>query len=220
MAEGAGPSPSERLAGGGELRVLGLGDSLTFGWMVRCGFFDRFCDVLAQRLPNTTLTRFNAGVPGDTADGGLARLPALFARRPDLVLVQFAINDLFCGVPVASFARDLARIVEATRGAGAEPWLVVSCPLALPGDAAAAAPFYDAIRGLGAERGVPVADLDHYWRERYDPATPAGAHFLDDGLHPDDAGHALMAEGLMDLWDRMHGGPSLRTCSRTPVRTA
>jgi acyl-CoA thioesterase-1 len=195
----------------GELRIAGLGDSLTCGWMVRRGCFDRFCDALAARHPDAVLTRSNAGVPGDTADGGLARLPALLARRPDLVLVQFAINDLFCGVPVASFARDLARIVEAIRGAGAEPWLVVSCPLALPGDAAAAAPFYDAIRGLGAERGVPVADLDHYWRERYDPATPAGAHFLDDGLHPDDAGHALMAEGLLSLWDRMRGGSPPRT---------
>jgi lysophospholipase L1-like esterase len=189
----------------GELRIAGLGDSLTYGWMVRRGFFDRFCDALAERNPGTALVRFNAGVPGDTAEGGLARLPALLGRRPHLVLVQFGINNLFCGVPVASFARDLALIVEATRSAGAEPWLVVSCPLALPGDAAAAAPFYDAIRDLGAERGAPVADLDRHWRDRCDPATPAGALFLDDGLHPDDAGHALMAEGLLSLWDRIGG---------------
>ncbi len=201
--------PGDILAGGGELRVAGLGDSLTYGWMVRRGFFDRFCDPLAARHPCTSLVRFNAGVPGDTAQGGLARLPALLERRPHLVLVQFGINDLFCGVGATSYAAALARIVEMTRGAGAAPWLVVSCPLALPGDALAARPFYDAIRALGAEGDVPVADLDRHWRERCDPATPAGAHFLDDGIHPDDAGHALMAEGLLALWDRLESpGPS------------
>ncbi|HUT76447.1 MAG TPA: SGNH/GDSL hydrolase family protein [Polyangia bacterium] len=199
-------NPIDILDRGEELRIAGFGDSLTCGWMVRRGFFDRFCDALERRYLGATVIRLNAGVPGDTADGGLARLPGLLERRPHLLLVQFGINDLFCGASAAAFAADLARIVDETRRAGAEPWLVVSCPLALPGDALAARPFYDAIRALGSERDVPVADLDRHWRARHDPATPAGALFLDDGVHPDDAGHALMAEGLLALWERMGGG--------------
>ncbi|MFW6369399.1 MAG: SGNH/GDSL hydrolase family protein, partial [Myxococcota bacterium] len=177
-----------------ELRIAGLGDSLTYGWMVQRGFFDRFCDSLARQHPRAKVTRFNEGVPGDTARGGLARLPGLLAREPHVVMVQFGLNDLFCGVEPRDFARSLERIVEGVHAGGAVAWLVVSSPLADPDLAAAALPFYDTIRTINVDQELPLANLDAYWRERADPCTAAGAHFLEDGVHPDEEGHALMAE--------------------------
>ncbi len=193
-------SPSVRVTEGEELRIAGLGDSLTYGWMVRRGFFDRFCDALEARHREATIVRFNEGVPGDTARGGLRRLPSLLEHRPHLVLVQFGLNDLFCGIDGSSFAATIEQMAEAILAARAEPWLLTSCPLALPGHAAAARPLYDAIRAVGEKRGVAVADLDRFWRDRHEPATPAGSLFLDDGVHPDDSGHEVMAQGLLALW--------------------
>ena len=198
--------PLHIVSRGRELRIGGLGDSLTYGWMVGRGFFDCFCDALGKRYPESPPVRFNEGIPGDTARGGLSRLPALLAREPHLVLVQFGLNDMFCGVPHTAYAGSLADIVDETLQAGVQPWLVVSCPLADQREEALARPYYDAIRDLGHRRGVPVADLDSYWRERASPATDGGRLFLEDGVHPDDAGHAVMAEGLLALWDREAGG--------------
>ena len=193
----------DRLKDGREVRIAGLGDSLTYGWMVRRGFFDRFCDAIEKRYVNASLVRFNEGVPGDTAKDGLARLPAVLHRRPHLMLVQFGLNDVFSGVSVSSFAVNLTRIIEGARQEEVAPWLVVSSPPALSHDAAAARPFYDAIRTLGEKCDIPVADLDRYWRQRCDPADPAGALFLDDGVHPNDDGYALVAEGLLAGWDAL-----------------
>ena len=38
-----------RLEIGSAVTIAGLGDSLTQGWMVKKGFFDRFCDRLSEK---------------------------------------------------------------------------------------------------------------------------------------------------------------------------
>ncbi len=194
-------NPFDIISKNEDLRIGGLGDSLTYGWEVERGFFDRFCNGLASRHPRTSLVRLNEGVPGDTARGGLARLPAMLSQSPHLLLVQFGLNDMFCGIPVSSYAESLAGIVDQAMEAGVRPWLVVSSPLALPREESLARAYYDAIRELGHDRGVTVADLDAFWRSRFDPGRPEGRLFLADGVHPDDAGHALMADGLLVHWD-------------------
>ncbi|MCP4676115.1 MAG: hypothetical protein GY854_11535 [Deltaproteobacteria bacterium] len=85
----------EKLANGDKVAIAGLGDSLTYGWMVRHGFFDRFLDGLETRYPDARLIRINAGVPGDTAAGGVSRLDRVLEKKPNLLIVQFALNDLF-----------------------------------------------------------------------------------------------------------------------------
>jgi acyl-CoA thioesterase I len=178
----------------GELLLLGLGDSLTYGWEVERGFFDRAVDLLAGMRPETSVRRLNAGVPGDTAHGGLARLAPLLRREPDLAVVQFGLNDAFLGVPVASYAAALAAIVERCRDADVTPLLATSCALANPRDGALVEPFYTAIREVAERTGTAVAALHSHWQAH---AAPGLQHHNADGVHPNDRGHALMAEGLV-----------------------
>ena len=183
----------DRLARGETLRILGLGNSLVYGWMVERGFFDRFCDFLQALHPQGRVVGRNAGIPGDTAEGGAGRLPALLADRPDLVIVEFGLNDCFMGVPPKLFEQDLRRIADTAEATGTVPLLVTSCMLASPHEAALVRPYYKVIRALGLE-GIPVADLEAYQA----CANEGDDLWLEDGVHPSDLGHAQMARGLLE----------------------
>ncbi len=187
-----------RLARGESLHVLGLGDSLTAGWEVARGFFDRFVDALGDRFPGAALARRQAGVPGDTAQGGLGRLAGLLAPAPGLAVVQFGLNDAHLGVPVAAYAGALEGLGARLRGAGAAVILATSCPLPDPEGNRWMRPYYDAVVRVGAALGCAVAELDRYWSDRAE-ARGGRALWGWDGVHPTDEGHALLAEGLAAL---------------------
>jgi lysophospholipase L1-like esterase len=148
-----------RLERGGFV-VAGLGDSLTYGWMVRRGFFDRCVDALSGRQAQAAISRINAGVPGDTAPGGFLRAAGVLAARPDAVAIQFGLNDCYSGVSPGEYDAAVRRIADLAVRAGSLPILVTSCPTDLADGPAAMDPYYGALRALAAERSFPLADVD------------------------------------------------------------
>jgi acyl-CoA thioesterase-1 len=190
----------ERMMRSEELLIIGLGDSLTYGWEVERGFFDRFIDILGGRFPSARIERHNAGIPGDTADGGLARLGRLLDFNPDLVIVQFALNDAFSGIDPRDFEGSMQSIAARVLELPAAVMLVTSCALEREHDAAIVRPFYDAIIRVGSRLSVPVAQLDRFWSTSALSRSGAVLHNAD-GVHPNDQGYALMAEGLLELFE-------------------
>jgi lysophospholipase L1-like esterase len=189
-----------RLEEGGVVVVAGLGDSLTYGWMVRRGFFDRFVDDLEQRFAGARIDRVNAGVPGDTARGGLRRIAPVLGRSPDLMVVQFALNDAYSLIDPDSFEETIELIARAAIDAGVVPVLATSCPLVVEAEQRMADRFYDRIRGVARALEVPLADLERSWLAVTGPVAQRDDLFLADGVHPTDEGHQLMADGLSALF--------------------
>lgn len=177
--------------------LVGLGDSLTHGWMVSRGYYDRFAGWLEERFGGAVLESRNEGVPGDTSRGGLYRLGGIMARSPDLVVVQFGINDLWCSVPVSAFAANLREIVARIGDGGAIAVLVTSCPLPDESSRPHADPYFDAIRAVAQRARAPIADTERAWRE----SAALDSMRLGDGVHPDDRGHELMASALRALFE-------------------
>ena len=193
----------ERLGRGERIAIAGLGDSLTAGWMVERGFFDQFVDILAERYPGAHLRGMNAGVPGDTAAGGLGRIGHILAGSPDIVTIQFGINDMYLGIPVTSFGKSIRAIVGGVQSAGSLAILTTSCPMRFDGDAMAIAPYYEAIAAVGRDLGAPVADTASFWLSNME----SWAGLLQaDGVHPTFAGHRLMAYGLAGLFRSSEDG--------------
>jgi len=184
---------------GDDVTIAGLGDSLTYGWMVDRGFFDRFVDMLEKRYPDAGIRPINAGIPGDTADGGSRRMHMVLNHNPDLMTVQFGLNDLYMGVSVEKYSSAIGTIVQGVRESNAVPVLVVSCPLYEEDEQALAEKYYDVLRRAGEEQGVAVADLSTYWRSRRDLPQGWAGLLQSDGVHPTDAGHEIMARGMMTL---------------------
>src|SRR4051812_6107137 len=71
-------------------RIVFLGDSIT-----EQDLYPRSVEAyLVQRSPDYELSFFNAGWPGDNADGGKPRLDRdVLALKPTLVTICFGMND-------------------------------------------------------------------------------------------------------------------------------
>ena len=165
--------------------VLAFGDSVTYG--TGAGEGEDWPTLLAA-LSGWDVV--NAGIPGDTAQAGQARLPALLEEySPDLVVVEIGGNDFLRRRAQAEVKEDLRRIVRMARDSGAQVALVGVPELSLlsvvagrPSDA----PIY---AELAKEEGVPLVP-DVFSDILGRPELCA------DRIHPNAAGYERMAAGI------------------------
>lgn len=88
--------------------VVILGDSLSYGTGANAG--EDYPSLLAQ---TTGWQVVNAGVPGDTATGGLARLPQLLEKHaPKLLIVELGGNDFLQRQPQSETEASLRAILS------------------------------------------------------------------------------------------------------------
>ena len=186
------------LAGEGPL-VAFLGDSLTSGWRLREE--EAYPALVARALAarDRRVRVINAGVSGDTAAKGLARLPAVLKLGPDVLVVALGANDGLSREPLVATEAALERIVLDARAAGARV-LLVGVRLATGetaprvGDTAGDEERARALSGIfprvaAAHRVALVPDL---------LAGVAGQPELlfPDLLHPNAAGHQRLAANV------------------------
>lgn len=102
-----GHHPASQVAIPPGATVLILGDSLSYGTGANAG--EDYPALLAQ---TTGWQVVNAGVPGDTSAGALARLPQLLeAHQPQLLIIELGGNDLLRQTKVASIEANLSAII-------------------------------------------------------------------------------------------------------------
>src|SRR5437660_1781350 len=94
------------------LKLVVLGDSLTAGYGLPPG--QAFPDQLqtALRARGHDVQVINAGVSGDTAEGGLARYDWAVPQDADALVVELGANDMLRGVTPARPEAALAEILE------------------------------------------------------------------------------------------------------------
>jgi len=99
--------------------ILVFGDSLSSGYGLAPG--EGWVALLRDRLAARGGWRVvNASVSGDTTRGGVARLPEALARnQPAIVVIELGANDGLRGLKLAEMRRNLGRLIETARGAGA-----------------------------------------------------------------------------------------------------
>ncbi|WP_323949110.1 GDSL-type esterase/lipase family protein [Aeromonas caviae] len=100
--------------------LLAFGDSLTEGRGVSPS--QSYPSVLANLSGHPVV---NGGVSGELSQAGRARLPGLLARhRPALVILLEGGNDILRGSGEAALKANLAAMIEAVQGSGAQILLV------------------------------------------------------------------------------------------------
>jgi acyl-CoA thioesterase I len=100
--------------------VLVLGDSLSYGTGANAG--EDYPTLLAK---STGWNIINEGIPGDTSEGGLQRLPALLeAHQPKLLIVELGGNDLLRQAPQTEIAHNLKTILAMAKTQGIASVLV------------------------------------------------------------------------------------------------
>lgn len=214
--------------------IVAFGDSVTRGASV-AGLLDpesvyhnQLKRLLEKRFPDVTFSVINSGVGGDEVSDGLARLDKSVIRfSPDLVLVEFGLNDSVNNglAGLSKFRLTLTEIIRRIKQqTDAEIILLTPNFLATSDNVnvqnehrqkgwAQKFPriqnhgihgqYAQAIRDVGIENDVPVADIYAEWKRLSD--------FMDtntllvNGLnHPDARGHRIAAETVITVIDPEH----------------
>jgi acyl-CoA thioesterase-1 len=176
---------------------VAFGDSIVEGYRQPEGWPEMLGRELSARYGGVRVV--NAGVSGDTAADGLARLRrSVLDQGPDVVLVAFGLNDMKNGQPVQAFAADLRGIVDGISVHGAVPVLLTTTRLQKGTGMVARVdpgPFNEAIRLLAREQPISLIDV---YKEFKGYAT---AKYLMDVAHPNAEGYRVLAgiirEGLV-----------------------
>jgi lysophospholipase L1-like esterase len=195
-------STIQKLSTGVATKIAAIGDSLTYGWMVSRAYLGYLQDMISTRYPHARFSMINAGIPGDTAEGGLHRLDYdIIARNPDCVLIQFALNDAFAGYPPQEFEGNIRSMIERIRSAtGADIILVTSVCLNDEREDRFIDQYYDKLEKLSEEYGLPLAAVHKYWKEKIREGTEFRRLVQYDLVHPTEAGYKLMAEAVMKVF--------------------
>ena len=161
--------------------VVFLGDSITHGH--RLPQSEAFPYRVGQALG---VHAVNAGISGDTTDGGLRRIERdVIAQRPSLVVVGLGVNDAFGRRPHEAVAQNLRRsrsgFAQRALGSCCSTWPCPAWPAMGTGTTSG--------RSRRAEGATLVEDF-------LEGVVPAHTY---DRLHPDEQGQAMLAERLLPV---------------------
>jgi acyl-CoA thioesterase-1 len=183
-AEAAAPKPAP-------LKIVAFGDSLTSGH--RLPQKDAYPSVIQKKLKDAELpfTIVNQGVSGDTTAGALRRLDRALAEKPQILIVEFGVNDGLRGVPVPQIKANLEKIIAAAQEQHAEVLLCAMEALPLQGWQYTIE-FHKMYEDLAAKYGVPLVPF------LMNGVLGNPDLISDDGVHPNAAGARYIAETIWE----------------------
>ena len=203
--------------------IVAFGDSTT----APRGALRVYADILRDELPKRGIRAevVNAGVGGNHTAAARKRFQRdVLNRRPDVVIVQFGINDAAVDVwkkppatkprvPLKQYETNLRFFLESIRKTGAKPILMTPNPLRwtpklkklygkAPYDAndeegfnALLKEYAEKVREIAKDENVPLIDI-------WNAMQPNADALLLDGMHPNTEGQALVADRLLP---KIHG---------------
>ncbi len=189
------------LEDGCSVNIVAFGDSITAGYAVRRGFPSFWKEALGKKYPEASIAMVNSGTSGDTTLDGRARLPwAVLSYHPDLVTINFGINDAVMGLPLKEFRVNFKEIAETMKAEGAEVLLLSSQPLETPYYDKLVLNYYQIVGEVAKELDVGFLDVYGAWMERVKLGTSLGSLILPGLDHPNEAGYRIIADELMKLF--------------------
>ncbi len=182
---------------------IAFGDSITDGYGVPRGFVSFLTEQISKAHPDLDLVTINTGMSGDTSRGGLYRLGRdVIDHRPDLVTINFGVNDAFSGISPRQFSDNLRDMVSRIQAAGCDSVLMLSCEV-IPEDWAEkqVLPYWEAMKALAGEMGCVYADVHGKWVKELKGGRPEGDLIISGDLHPNEEGHRLIAEAVFEAME-------------------
>lgn len=187
----------------GMKKILCLGDSLTYGYGV-----SRRDTWTSKVQDQGKYTVVNAGCSGNTTGGMLACFPReLEKHRPDILFAMGGGNNIFFAGTDAGARADMAALVHLSYPERVEPVLGIAPAIhppirrdwaALVDEARTMAlweDYADWLRRFCDTFGIRYVDFHRRFpEEAARQGVEMGAWFLEDGMHPNTAGHQVLAE--------------------------
>ena len=190
---GGGGGLSNGDPGDNDLNVVAaFGDSLTQGTECPClSYPSRLGGLIGKSVAN-------AGVDGSEAESNVDRTQSVIdSYQPAFMLILYGVNDIIHGSNPAGIAGALAQMVAICKENHVVPVLATypipngEHDLFAPGTIGLNAN----IRALAAAEGIRCVDLE---AEFMGDNGPDVSLYMEDGLHPNDAGTQIMAMAFAD----------------------
>ncbi|MAX26753.1 MAG: hypothetical protein CMJ19_19850 [Phycisphaeraceae bacterium] len=173
-----------------QVTVAAIGGSIT---MAHNGWARKTADLIAEAYPQSKVNFVNAGISGTGSNLGIFRLKRdVIDYRPDLVLVEFAVND--GGASDEICIRNLESIVVRLRQCAKPPAIVfVQAASRVGGN-------HKRHNLVAKHHRIMSVDMQKAIEDRVANTEATWDELFGDNVHPRDAGHAVYAQ---TLWKRM-----------------
>lgn len=196
------------------MELICIGDSLTFGYGVRSA--QRWTNLAAD---SSGWSIVNMGLCGDTTAGMLLRLRtqvlndgrfAAFSPNRPRIMLMGGCNDVFYSGDVSCARNNMGTMIQHLLSAGISPLVGIAMnfdPVMFPKkwsgivDPVMAAKRLDEYHGWLLEycRAFNVTDIVDFRLDFLLPGGEVDPALYIDGLHPNERGHRLMADRLLNV---------------------
>ena len=178
-----------RKAEAGEEITLGfIGGSITEGANASCRentYVSLVCKWWHDTFPNTAINVVNAGVGGTSSYLGVHRVEKdLLVYSPDLVFVEFAVNDTYSAFGMNSYENLVRRILIAP----STPAVILLFSVNQAGDSAQAVEA-----AIGEYYKLPMISYGNAVMPDVDTSNIQWKGISSDIVHPNDTGHSIYA---------------------------
>ncbi|MBI3987744.1 MAG: VCBS repeat-containing protein [Lentisphaerae bacterium] len=170
---------------------VALGDSITEGYGLS-SYGDIFVSRLAALLGKSVA---NEGVGGEQSEGGLDRVSGVLSwYKPGYMIVLYGANDVFRSDNTAGIVANLRGIIDAAKNNNTVPLICTLTPVS-----GSHGFMTDGVLALNREIRI-LAQTENVTLVDFEAALGWNTSYLSsDGLHPNSAGHQVMANTLYDL---------------------
>lgn len=176
------------------MKILILGDSLTAGYGVEKD--ESFPIILESKLKAKGIKDIEvlpSGISGSTSASGPSRIQWLLKTKPDLLLLELGANDGLRGVDVKSTKENLKKTIAIAKS---EKIKVILVAMQIPANYGESyrKEFESIFPQIASEEKIPMVPFFFSDSLKKDQKL-----LLADGLHPNAAGHKIIAEKLADF---------------------
>lgn len=204
------PKTLAKLEAGETVTIVAWGDSVTFP----CNYQAKFAGELRRRFPRAIINLRTAGWPGQSSAGYMNEPPGGkydFVRdvldwKPDLVTIEF-VNDAYLNEAEAQ--KHYAMILDRLTQNGSEVLLISphfvrpdwmgTTTLKIDDDPR---PYVKGLRQFALANRVALADTAKYWTRLWREGIPYITLEVNGINHPDDRGHDIFAQALLELFPK------------------
>lgn len=191
---------------GEEICVAAIGGSITAGGLQtkdpKNRYIARVADWFTKTFPKARVRFVNAGIGGTNSLYGAMRVQRdVLSKRPDLVIVEYAVND---NHPVPMFWGSYEGVLRQILCEPQQPAVVQLFFMQRKGENA-----QETQHMLGRHYNLPMVSFrDAWWPEIYS-GRAIWEDMYADVVHPNDTGHILASELLIALLNDVNANPEL-----------
>jgi hypothetical protein len=210
------PKTWEKLRSGQPLSVLAWGDSVTEGGAASDAahtYQRRFVTMLGEKFKSASVTLTTCAWGGRASESFLKEPPGsphnfeeqVIGRHPDLIVMEF-VNDGY--LTADQVEERYSWLKKRFDEIGAE-WIILTPHYVRPDFMGVSSirietdprPFVAALKAFGAAHNVAIADASLRWGHLLREGLPYITLLSNSINHPDDRGHQMFADALMDLFE-------------------